>query len=334
MKRIILFLLPLLAVACGEKEVPQNPYAFRQPEHFPPPTYDLVSDPITREGVRLGKKMFNDPRLSVDNSVACSNCHVQAVAFSDPQHRLSEGVNGNQGTRNAPQISNLVFMKEFFWDGGVSHLDFVPINAIEHPAEMGSTLSEVVEFIRSDTEYPRLFREAFAVDTITSGLVLKAFSQFTNLLISDRSKYDDVTLGRNNTSYTTSEQAGKILFDQYCNNCHTAPLFTNKEYANNGLDEVFADEGRAGISGNPADLGKFKIPSLRNVARTAPYMHDGRMNTLAEVLEHYDHRIVVSPTLAPELASGIPLAETDQQAIIDFLHTLTDWEFVRDDRFN
>ncbi|PHI19237.1 cytochrome-c peroxidase [Lewinellaceae bacterium SD302] len=333
---VLLCLIAIFILGCGQDEpvTPQDLFAFNQPEHFPPPAYDLENDPITRAGVELGIKLFNDPRLSADRSVACSNCHAQAVAFADPQHRLSQGVNDATGTRNAPQITNLVFMSEFFWDGGVSHLDFVPINALESPVEMGNTLAEAVDFLQSDSDYPALFRAAFGTDTITSGLMLKAFSQFTNLLVSDRSKYDDVVLGRNNASFTADELAGKQLFDQHCSSCHTPPLFTSQGYANNGLDSTFTDEGRAAISGNPLDLGKFRIPSLRNVARTAPYMHDGRMATLPATLQHYNDGIIQSPTLAPELQSGIPLTPTEQEQIIDFLNTLTDWEFMSDERFN
>ncbi len=320
--------------ACGMDEpLPQNPYTFHQPPHFPAPTYDFDRDPITEAGVKLGKKLFNDPRLSVDGSVACSNCHVQAVAFADPQHRLSVGVGDQTGLRNTPQIANLAFYREFFWDGGVAHLDFVALNAIENPVELGETLSNVVQKLQADADYRRMFREAFKVDSITSSWILKAFAQHSNFLISDRAKYDDVVLGRNDATFTEIEQLGEQLFITHCANCHEAPLFTNQSYANNGLDAEPADEGRAAISGQLADFGKFRIPSLRNVARTAPYMHDGRFEDLYQVLDHYSHGIQSSPTLAPELANGIPLSTTEKEAIIAFLHTLTDWEFMQDERF-
>ena len=330
---IILFISVLLAGGDDDDLLLDHPYEFKQPEHFPAPVYDLERNPITGAGFLLGKKLFNDPRLSSDRSVACSSCHAQAVAFADPQHRFSQGVDGRFGNRNAPQMANLAFMREFFWDGGVADLDFVPINAIEHPDEMGSSLADVVAFLQTDAEYPALFNTAFSVDTITSALVLQAFAQFTNLLISDRSKYDDVVLNRNDAAFTAIELRGEQLFNQHCANCHQPPLFTNQGFANNGLDAEFTDEGRAGISGNPLDIGKFRIPSLRNVTRTSPYMHDGRFDSLEEVLDHYSAGITNSPTLASELSNGIDLTPEEKIAIIEFLGTLTDYEFIRDQRF-
>ncbi len=333
MKYLPLLLCCLSICACSPAEQPADTYAFHQPEHFPPPAYDLGRNPVSEAGFKLGKKLFDDPRLSSDRSVACNNCHVQATAFADPQHRLSQGVFERTGTRNAPQIANLAFYDEFFWDGGVSHLDFVPTNAIENPLEMDESLAGIVAFLRNDPEYPGLFQNVFATDTITSGLMLHAFSQYMLLLISDRAKYDDVVLGRNGASFTPAEARGERLFEDNCAGCHRPPLFTNQDFAGNGLDELSVDEGRAAISGLAADRGKFRVPSLRNVARTAPYMHDGRLPSLEAVLDHYATGIIPSANLAPELRNGIPLTPQEQQDIITFLETLTDWEFVSDERF-
>ncbi len=333
--RIVLlsFTLSLLG-SCGEEEIVlQDTYSFQVAAHFPPAVYDFERNPITEAGVRLGKRLFNDPGLSSDGSVACSNCHIKSIAFADPQHRLSVGVGDRIGRRNTPMIANMAFYREFFWDGGVAHLDFVPINAIENPVEMDASLASVVERLRADDTYRRQFRVTFGQDTITSGLLFQAFSQYMALIVSDRSKYDEVVLGRNQASFSPLEQAGEQLFKLHCANCHQPPLFTNQDYANNGLDSSPSDEGRAAISGRATDWGKFRVPSLRNIALTAPYMHDGRFQDLNQVLTHYRLGIQSSPTLAPELDGGLAFSEADQAAIIAFLATLTDWEMLRDTRF-
>lgn len=340
MKNLLLFLLLFLAGwACrpdSDLTDPDTPYRLVKPPHFPEPTYTFRNNPVTEQGFKLGKRLFNDPILSVDNSVSCSSCHVKAVAFADPQHRLSLGVGERSGTRNTPSIANMAFLEEFFWDGGGVHLDFVPPNAIENEREMAETLAGVVRKLNRHPEYPRLFREAFGeVDSINAPLMLHALSQYMALLISADSPYDRYVLGKG--SLSDNELAGKQLFEEKCAACHSGVLFTNQDYRNNGLDTVFADPGRARITEWNGDLGKFRVPSLRNVVLTAPYMHDGRFATLEEVLDHYARRVKPSPTLAPELQQngmlGIPLSETEKQRIIDFLYTLTDREFVRNELF-
>lgn len=320
----------------NEPAILSSPYQFVRPAHFPEPTYTFRNNPITEAGFLLGKRLFDEPLLSVDGSVACSNCHVQAVAFADPQHRLSVGVDDRAGTRNAPGIANMAFMEEFFWDGGVTHLDFVPLNAIENPVEMDETMANVVRKLNVHPEYPALFRKAFGpVDSINAPLMLQALSQFMVLLVSADSAYDRYLLKEG--ELTAEQLNGKALFEKKCAGCHSGLLFTNQSYRNNGLDSLFADPGRARISEWDGDLGKFKVPSLRNVALTAPYMHDGRFATLEEVLGHYASGVKHSPTLAPELQVdgrlGIELTEEEKRRIIDFLHTLTDWSFVRNPLF-
>ncbi len=309
---------------------------FVAPAHFPEPTYTFKNNPVTQSGFELGKKLFNDPRLSRDNSVACSNCHIKALAFADPQHDFSVGVDDRIGIRNAPAIQNMAFMKEFFWDGGVPHLDFVPTNAIENPLEMDETLIHVVQKLNGIEEYRVLFRKAFGnIDSINAPLMLHAFSQYMNMLISANSKYDQFYLGK--TQLTQNEQKGMALFKQHCETCHSGILFTNQGYANNGLDTMFLDLGRALISEDGRDIGKFKIPSLRNIVLTKPYMHNARFATLEQVLEHYANGVKDSPTLDPRLKNngklGISLSKEEQQLIIEFLHTLTDKDFVSNELF-
>ncbi len=338
MFRVLGFTFIVLTVlACQQtEETPINPYQFQVPDHFPPPAYRLENNPITKAGFELGKKLFNDPILSRDGSVACSNCHSQAVAFADPQHRLSVGIDNRIGIRNAPPLANLAFFEAYFWDGGVTHLDFVPINAIESEFEMGDRLIDVVQKLNAHSEYPSLFQEAFErQDTINAPYLLHALSQYMNLLISANSKYDQHLAKQ--ASLTLDELEGLMLFEKNCASCHSGALFTNQQYANNGLDSIFTDTGRALISEGIDDLGKFRIPSLRNVALTAPYMHDGRFATLEAVLEHYNTGIIQSATLAPRLTqdgqAGILLSAKEQAQIIQFLETLTDHEFISNELF-
>ena len=337
MKRFLLFFLAFaLLMACEKEDITSNEFRFEKPAHFPEPTYPFARNPVTQAGFEVGKKLFNDPILSVDNSVACSNCHVKSVAFTDPQHRLSLGVEEREGIRNAPTIANMAFMKEFMWDG-VFHLDFAPTNAIENELEMDETLANVIKKLNRHSSYPALFKKAFPeMDTITTPYLLLALSQFQVMLVSATSKYDSYRLSK--ATLSQEELEGLKLFELKCASCHSGELFTNQDYRNNGLDTVFEkDLGRARITETNADLGKFKVPSLRNVALTAPYMHDGRFNSLQEVLNHYNNGVKHSPTLATELQQngklGISISDTEKQRIITFLMTLTDYDFIQNPRF-
>lgn len=326
----------LVMMACGEDNAGAENLFPELPSYFPDPVYPVDKYPVTQAGFDLGKKLFNDPILSVDQSIACSNCHVKAVAFVDPQHALSLGVEERHGIRNAPSIANMAFMREFMWDGGIVHLDFVPPNAIENELEMDDKLANVVAKLNKSAVYPKLFKSVFpGIDTITSPLMLKALSQYQLMLVSKGSKYDQV---RQNKAVFSSEEAnGFDVFKDKCVSCHTEPLFTNQDYLNNGLDVIFNDPGRARITEDAGDLGKFKVPSLRNVSLTSPYMHDARFKTLMEVLNHYAEGVKDSPTLANQLKSGnqlgIALSSAEKQALIAFLGTLTDYDLITDPRF-
>ncbi|WP_116108128.1 cytochrome-c peroxidase [Lewinella sp. IMCC34191] len=328
--------LCLLLFACEREQAgPANaPYTFVAPEHFPRVVYDFERNPVTEAGFKLGKRIFEDPRLSRDGSVSCANCHQQVTAFADPQHRLSVGVEDRVGVRNAPGLFNLAFRSEFMWDGGVVHLDFAGVPAIESEVELDNNLAVIVDRLRKDATYPEAFRRAFGRNTVTSGLMLQALSQYQAMLISDRSKYDDVFAGRNGAAFSAEEARGEAIFIERCAGCHAGPLQTDNSYRNNGLDAGnFADLGRETITHNPADRGKFRVPSLRNIARTPPYMHDGRFATLEAVLEHYAEGIRHSPTLDPRLEEPIRLTEQERTDVIAFLETLTDWAFLQDPRF-
>ncbi len=316
----------------------ENPFAFQRPENFPDAVYTFDNNAITQQGFELGRELFYDPILSVDNTISCSNCHQQAVAFSDPVHRFSKGVGDKSGFRNAPAIQNMAFQNNFFWDGGVKHLDFVPINAITSEVEMDETFVHVVEKLNGSESYRKKFSNAFGTSEINSQQILFALSQFMNLMVSSNSKYDKY-IRNERGSFTQMEQDGLVLFRGKCASCHATDLFTDGSFRNNGIDETFEkDSGRERITEFPEDRGKFKVPSLRNVELTSPYMHDGRFKTLEQVLDHYAYQVKSSETLDPILnqdgTRGISITETEKQQLIEFLKTLTDREFIQDSRFS
>jgi len=327
----------VLASCEVQEENPDNTYTFVKPANFPEPTYTFDNNPVTKEGFLLGRKLFFDPLLSKDGSVSCNNCHIQSTAFADSQqHPLSIGVDNRVGIRNSPSLANMAFMPEFFWDGGVTHLDFVAINAIEADFEMDETLANVVAKLNADSEYPALFKNAFGVEKVTSPYMLQALSQFLVMMVSANSKYDRYKRGEGET-LTSDEAEGLQLFQAKCGSCHSGELFTDFSYRNNGISTTFSDEGRARISEFAGDIGKFRVPSLRNVALTAPYMHNAKFRTLEDVLRHYAEGVQPSTTLDASLQKdgklGIAMTQEEQQKIITFLRTLTDRDFRADQRF-
>jgi cytochrome c peroxidase len=322
--------------ACSKNEVaPQaESLTFVVPTNFDAPVYNFEENKLTKGKFELGKKLFYDIRLSADKSVSCGSCHQQFAGFAQLDHSVSHGVNNCLGKRNAPVLFNLAWQKEFFWDGGAKNLEIVPINAIDDPCEMGTSLTDIVEFLSKTGTYPKLFEDAFGSKTITSQQVLKALTQFMVSMVSANSKYDKVMRDPKKNAFTAEEQQGYVLFKEKCSNCHTEPLFTDLSYRNNGLDAKSADLGRKIITDLASDEAKFKIPTLRNIEVSSPYMHDGRFNSLDKVLEHYNAGIASHPNLDPSLNAGIQLSSIQKQHIISFLKTLTDEEFIKNKDFS
>lgn len=338
---IYITLCVVVLYACGKKDivVPQERnIEFLVPSNFPAAIYKFEGNTLTNKGFELGKKIFYDSRLSADKSISCGSCHQQFAAFAQLDHPVSHGVNNCLGKRNAPVLFNLAWQKEFFWDGGAKNLEIVPINAITDACEMGTSLSNIIGFLNVTSPYPQLFESAFGSSTITSQNVLKALAQFMAPMISANSKYDLVIRSPNQYAFTQQEQAGYQLFKDKCASCHTEPLFTDLNYKNNGLDLNSADDGRKLITGLTTDKGKFKVPTLRNIELSSPYMHDGRFRTLEQVLAHYNTDVKRNENLDPALISnngvGIPLTALQQQQIISFLKTLTDEEFIKNKAFS
>jgi cytochrome c peroxidase len=336
-----IYLLIVLQSACSKTPVPEpEPTApvtiFTKPSHFPDPVYKLENNPVTEAGFQLGKALFYDGILSRDGSISCGSCHIQSWAFTHHGHDLSHGIDDRLGTRNTPAIQNMAFYKEFFWDGGVHDLDLQPVGPIENPVEMDESLANVLVKLRAHPQYPGQFEKVFGSREITTTHFLKALSQFVVMLTSSNSRYDQWKLQKGTLS--TTELEGYAIFEQKCSSCHTTELFTDQTYRNNGLSiETNKDPGRYEITLQETDRYTFKVPSLRNVARTWPYMHDGRFTTLQQVLNHYDSGVHDTPNLDPLLKQngrlGIPLSPDEKSKIIAFLHTLTDEQFLTDPRF-
>lgn len=342
MRTIIFPLLALFSlVAC--KDGSDDPQPFTGPflpPNLPAPTYDLGQNPVTESGFALGKKLFYDKILSRDGTIACADCHISYAAFSHPDHPTSHGIDNLFGRRNALPIQNMLWNKEFFWDGGVPNLDLVPLNAIQSPVEMDENPAHVLEKLRAHPQYPALFRAAFGTEEINTARFLQSLSQFMAMLVSANSPYDHYVRGEPGGSLSADELAGLAIFKEKCATCHATDLFTDHSFRNNGiLDDFTLDRGRNEVSQLPDDVGKFRVPSLRNITATGPYMHNGKFKTLEKVLDHYASGVKDSPTLDPLLrrpdgSLGIPLTAADKAKLVAFLKTLTDEEFLRDVRFS
>ena len=313
---------------------PLNEIAFEVPKGWPEPAYKFENNKVTNAGFELGKKLFFDPRLSRNNTISCGSCHQPFAAFAQLDHAVSHGVEDRLGTRNSPGLFNLNWHTGFFWDGGVNHIESQPLNPIKNPLEMDETLENILVKLNADQDYQRRFRQAFGNDTINTQRILKALAQFMGMLVSSNSKYDKHIRGEAGGELTAAELNGLSIFRSNCSSCHSEPLFSDFSYRNNGLKpSVVNDSGRAVITRTTTDLHKFKVPSLRNLKYTGPYMHDGRITSLDKVLDHYATGIHQSATLDPVLKSGISLTAQERADLLSFLNTLNDEEFVKEAKF-
>lgn len=319
-----------------------TPLAFTKPANFPDVSYDLSKNPLTQQGVDLGRQLFYDGSLSSNGLISCAFCHIQGAAFAHFDHALSHGVGDKNGPRNVPGLQNLAWRSSFFWDGGIKDLDLLPISPIENPVEMGEKMSNVLARVQKSNKYPALFKAAFGSDSVTSEHFLKALSQFMLTLVSANTKYDHYVRKEAGGELTAQELNGLSLFKQNCAGCHATDFFTDQSFRNNGLpvnaNVVPEDLGRYQVTLVETDKRKFRVPSLRNIDRTQYYMHDGRFATLEQVLNHYATGVTDNPALDPLLKQngklGLALSAQDQQDIIVFLrNALSDPGYVNDPRF-
>ncbi len=318
------------------------------PPNFPPMPVP-PDNPITEEGVALGRYLFYDPILSSDSTMSCASCHMPELSFTDGL-AVSEGVTGEQGTRSAMSLLNVgYFLNGLFWDGRSPDLEDQALQPVENPVELHESWPRVEEKLRRHSLYPELFRKAFGIENtceITKELTAKAIAQFERILVSSgQSKYDRRVNGVPGVFFTESELRGFDMFfdispelpDAECGHCHNVPFFTTNDYFNNGIEAVsdlngFPDKGRGDVTGSIFDNGKFRAPTLRNITLTAPYMHDGRFQTLEEVLDHYNSGGHYADNRDP-LIRPLSLTEEQKQDIINFLKTLEDIPFTQNPEF-
>lgn len=303
---------------------------FKKPKGWPEPVYNFKNNPLNKETIELGRALFYDPLLSRNNTISCASCHLSFTAFTHVDHQLSHGIEDRIGTRNSPALMNLAWNQSFMWDGAINHLDMQALAPISHPNEMDEKIENVVVKLQKSPIYSELFGNAFSDNRITGERTLKAISQFLLTLVSANSRYDSVI--RNEKSFTNQERNGYALFQKNCNSCHTEPLFTNQNLENNGLavDTSLKDFGRMNITHQPSDSLRFKVPSLRNVEFSFPYMHDGRFKKLHEVMNHYTSGIQKGPTLSRVLRTPIVLTSNEKVDLVAFLLTLSDKQFLFD----
>jgi cytochrome c peroxidase len=337
MKKLICCLALVLLVGCKNDESPTEPqaeeYRFNLPAGFP--AIRVPSDnPMSHAKVRLGRFLFHDKRFAKDGSVSCGSCHQPDGGFSDRGNATSAGFNGVRGERNAPSLTNVAFLTSFHWEGGIPSLERQALAPIINPIEMNMNTDSLVIRLSAVPTYTSLFTDAWSDSRISIERITKSIAAFQRTLISGNAPYDKFTRG-DRTAISLSAQRGADLFFGErgdCFHCHGSFNFTDNDFHNTGLDSITIDAGRYLLTNIETDKAKFKTPSLRNIAVTNPYMHDGRFSTLEEVLQHYNsggkpHRNV------DVLMRPLGLSATEQADIVEFLRSLTDQQFLRDTSF-
>lgn len=327
----LLGVLSLSSSGCTDKQPGIDPYAQEIPSHFPPLPVP-ADNAMTEKRVALGKKLFFDPILSIDTTVSCASCHLASLAFTDGLP-VAQGVEGRLGFRNSPTLANIAWSPIMQRDGGTATLEMqvlIPIGAHE---EMDFNMYELIFRLREHAEYPALMKEAYGME-VDAFPISRALAAFERTLISGDAPFDREVFG-GKEALTESQRRGMELFRSQrtkCSSCHSGVLFTSFEFENNGLYLNYADSGRARITMNHDDVGKFKVLTLRNIELTAPYMHDGSLATLEEVIEHYDRggagHFNQSPKVRP-----IGLSGQEKSDLIDFLESLTDRNFINNPAF-
>lgn len=348
--RLLAMSVLLLSFLLPERKIEPEPYPLDYPANFGGRFTIPEDNPMTKEGVYLGRLLFYERRLSKDNTFSCANCHQQKLAFTDGK-QLSEGVDGSLTRRNAMSLANLLWVRNLFWDGRATSLEEQAIVPLTDPHEMGQSLDASAEKLRQTALYPELFREAFGSAAITGDRIVKALAQFERSLISADAPYDRYLQGtyqpteqemRGMTLFMTTPSPERNVRGANCGHCHGTPKIFKELFHNNGLDSLPKDEGRMDLTGQDIDRGRFRVPTLRNIALTAPYMHDGRFGSLEEVLDHYNEHVRQGPYLSPFIAEAtnqsggksLLLHDDEKQDIIAFLHMLTDTTFVNNPEFS
>ncbi|WP_448698887.1 cytochrome-c peroxidase [Mucilaginibacter sp. AW1-3] len=349
------FLLLIISVTLSawsyyREVMPTGPYQFNYPANFGNRVNIPDDNPTTKQGVYLGRMLFYEPRLSVNNTLNCANCHKQEFAFTD-RRPFSVGADGVETKRNAMSLANLLWTRKFFWDGRAASLEEQAAIPLTNPHEMGQSLEASVKKLNAEPKYPALFMAAYGDENITGERIVKALAQFERTLISANSRYDQYL--RKAYQPTTEELKGMELFNTgpqpekgirgaNCAHCHGGAKTYMELFHNNGLDSIAKDKGIETLTGLAGDRGRFKVPTLRNIALTAPYMHDGRFKTLDEVLDHYSDHVKQSESLSTVFrgesnqvgGQTLKLLPKEKKEIIAFLNMLTDKDFITNPEFS
>lgn len=331
---LIFFPLLFLIIACVKNNDNQSlkNQGLVIPNYIPEPLYKFENNPTSIEGFELGRMLFYDPILSSDSSISCGSCHHQSHAFADQSIDFSIGVNGRKGLRNSPALFNLSWQPYYMWDGGINHIEIMPLAPLTNHLEMNETISNILLKLNRNSRYKSYFNAVFNKDPIDDKMMFLALAQFTAQINSFGSKYDQMR--QHKLSFSQDELNGYELFKQHCNTCHKEPLFSDFSFRNNGIDSILKDEGRGMVTQQNNDKGKFKVPSLRNIELTSPYMHDGRFNSLNQVINHYSESIKNSTTVDQSLINNIHFSENEKHQLITFLKTLTDSELTKSIQFS
>jgi cytochrome c peroxidase len=330
--KLWLFCTALFFLASCEKDTDKHAAFWEVPQGFPTPVYSFETNPRSVSVHELGRKLFYDPVLSLDSSISCASCHFQQFAFSDTL-AFSLGFQDRVGRRNSPALFNLAWHTSFMHDGGINHLEVMPLAPITDTLEMAIPMRTLNQRLNSNAYYKKAFQHAFSTDSISDRQLLLALTQFMASLVSADSPYDKFIQGNTN-ALNAQEQSGLQLFRVNCASCHTEPLLTSHDFRNNGTWITGGDPGRQIITLQEEDRGKFKVPSLRNIAVTAPYMYDGRFQSLEQVLDHYATLDSDTPGLDQSLKTGIQLNPAEKQALLAFLNALTDHGFLSNKAFS
>lgn len=341
--RHLIFLSLLIEVLSACHDLPPEPaptptrFHYQAPQGFPPFT-EPEDNLTTLEGIALGRKLFYDPILSGDNTIACADCHQQKHGFTDPR-QFSVGIDGIAGKRNSMSLVNIAWQPRLFWDGRAYGLEAQAVRPIQDPIEMHETMGNAAAEIQAQPDYREMFWKAFGTEKVDSVLIGKALAQFERTFISFNSRYDRWKLGQDTLS--KSELLGMQLFldptKGGCAKCHSfGAMFSDFIFRNNGKDSITTDLGRFNVTGDPAERGAFKTASMRNVEYTAPYMHDGRFATLDEVLEFYNTGFKLGPDTDPAMYTLVKgrLSAKDKKDIIAFIKTLSEPEFLTNPAFS
>lgn len=326
---ISIFFSVLILIQCkmDVEEATSKEFVFQIPTGFSEPIL-RKDNPITDSKIKLGKKLFFDPILSLDSSISCGSCHRPQFAYSDP-NPISPGVDGKLALRNAPSLSNLAWHPYFFAEGGSPNLEAQILGPLEDPNEMAFSIIKAVERLKNNKDYVALFLESFS-DSPSVYTTSRAIAAFERSLISSNSKFDRYVLARDSSAFNAEEKKGYQLFiseQLNCSSCHSGFMFTDFSFQNNGIYKVYADPGRMRLTLDDIDRGKFKVPSLRNIALTGPYMHDGSFESLEEIVDHYASGGKKHRNQSPKI-QGFEISESDKKALVKFLHSLTDTVFT------